>query len=499
MTRKRIVLIKPLSGIYDSVYKTIPISLLSISKNIDQNEYEIIIIDQNMSDWKKKLEESFSKEVIAAGLTSTTGHQIYFAKLISQYIKKNSPDTKIIWGGIHATTMPEQTLRENFIDIIMIGEGEKTFSKLIEFISKKKDLAKLKGIGYKDDSKNMYFTMKNELHEVSDLGNLPYNLIEINKYLDNIGDHEFFLEGARGCVYNCTFCYNPCFNEQKWRSDSAQNLVNNIKILNQKYNIKNFFIIDDSFFISEKRVFDFIELIKKNNLKIKWSCEGNLSSLSKYSKESLLELEKSGLRWISIGIEHGSKKIRRYLKKNININDLIKFNKSIAGTKIKARYNFIIGSPIEKEKDLRKSISLVNRLIKDNPNSMIQPFYITVPFPGTEYLKDVKKHGFVVPKKLEDWEDFDPFSIAEKLPWLNKKERRRIKMIMYSSFFIDKKLSYHLNENLLGNIIKFLTEIYRPIAKFRFNHLCDFFYIEGFIFQQINKIQMKLIKKKMSV
>jgi len=494
--KKNIILISPLAGIHDSLTTTIPLPLLAISRRINRDKYNLIIVDQKMPGWIDRLKHALSGDVLAAAITSLTGDQLYYGSLIAKQIKKFNKDIKIIWGGIHPSSSANQMLKEDFVDFVIIGEGEDTFPAIIESLAENKDLSSVDSIGYKLSSGAIKINPTGKLLDVNELEELPYDIIDMQEYLNGIEDREFFIEGARGCIYNCTYCYNPTYNRRTWRPMSPKKIVSNMKNLKSTYGINNFFIIDDSFFISKPRIEEFTSLLLENGLKIKWSCEANFCSLERLSDDQIKRLVDSGLNWIAMGVESGSKKVRTLFNKDMNIEHLIEFNKKISKYKLNVRYNFMTGSVMEEKDDLLETVKLINILLKDNPYAMVQPVYITVPYPGTQYLLESKMHGLKEPSSLLEWSNFDSYYAKKILPWLNGSKGQISELLMYSSYFIDNKVEYHLSDSSIMRFFKFVVKIYKPIAQFRFNNLFHMFFIEKYIIKFINLSFRKINKYK---
>ncbi|MBN2422207.1 B12-binding domain-containing radical SAM protein [Candidatus Woesearchaeota archaeon] len=493
-----ILLISPIAGIHDFLYKNIPLPLLAICRNIDLEKYNIIIIDQKFSGWKKRLKYVLKKrKILLAGITALTGYQLKFGILIAGYIRKHRPDIKIVFGGIHPTSTPEICLKEDYIDYIVLGEAEEIFPRLVECLAKNKNPVGIKGIGYKDKNKKIIINEEKEFINLDNLADLPYNLINMKRYISHIGRREFYIEGARGCPYNCSFCYNTIYNRRIRRAISPEKIISNMKHLLLNYGIDNFFIIDDSFFVSKKRVFKFCRLIKENRLAINWSCEANYCSIKSLDNDVIKELISSGMSWIAVGVESGSEGIRRKLNKHIDNSELIEFNRKISKYNLKIRYNFMTGIAFEEEEDLHKTITLIKILLSDNPNAMIQPIYITVPFPKTRYFDQCKKYGLKVPKTLAEWSKYDSYRAREFLPWISGKKGDVSEFLMYISYFIDLKIEHHISDSAIGKVLKLICKVYNPFARFRFNNFYYSFFFEKWLIKEINKMQLSAIENKL--
>jgi len=89
----------------------IPLNLLYVSSFLEK-KYSIKIIDELITpDWKGIVKKEISDKPLLAGVTSMTGHQIGHALEFSKFIKEHS-NVPVIWGGVHASLLPEQTLEK---------------------------------------------------------------------------------------------------------------------------------------------------------------------------------------------------------------------------------------------------------------------------------------------------------------------------------------------------------------------------------------------------
>ncbi|HLD29948.1 MAG TPA: cobalamin-dependent protein, partial [bacterium] len=128
-----VILVQPGMGFYDLVVRNLPLGLLSIVRNLEN--VRAVIIDQRIPGWQKKLKTALEEKPLAVGLSVTTGLQIAYALEISRAVKRFDADIPVIWGGIHPTLLPEQTVARDCIDIVVKGEAEYTFPELLACLS----------------------------------------------------------------------------------------------------------------------------------------------------------------------------------------------------------------------------------------------------------------------------------------------------------------------------------------------------------------------------
>ena len=122
------------------------------------------------------------------------------------------------------------------------------------------------------------------------------------------------------------------------------------------------------------------------------------------------------------------------------------------------------GFPDEIITDIRKTISLIFRIMKENPNALISPLCPYTPYPGTALYEKSLENNFIKKSNLQDWKTTD---YGDNL-WGSIKKKRLLSSLFFSSMFLDKHRSKDMVQSY---ILKTLIDLYRPIAKFRFKHL----------------------------
>ena len=110
----------------DHSEKILPLGILSVGSALKKSGFdvELINITENEIDEMAKL--LVNKKPLYLGLSVMTGRQTAHSAKLSQKIKILSPLLPIVWGGIHPSLLPEQCLSEDYIDYVVIGEGEET-------------------------------------------------------------------------------------------------------------------------------------------------------------------------------------------------------------------------------------------------------------------------------------------------------------------------------------------------------------------------------------
>ena len=195
---------------------------------------------------------------------------------------------------------------------------------------------------------------------------------------------------------------------------------------------------------------------------LSWSTEGgHCNIVSKFSDKELGELYKTGCKLIIFGVDSGSEKILRLSNRNIDLKKVVELNKRMSKLNIKLRYNFMCGFPEETFMDLKKTISLVFQLKRDNPYCIISPINVLLLSPNTSFYKKAIDEGYRSLKTLEEWGKISVGYIG--LPWISKERRKLLRNIYLNSYFLND--DYHID---LLPIFRIITMFFHPFAIFYF-------------------------------
>lgn len=428
-----IVLIYPTTGFaIRGLSIDIPVSLLSIASMVVGN-YDVKIIDQRIDpDWEKSLKAQLKANPLCVGISSMTGPQLGYALEVSRIVRESCGDTKIVWGGVHPSLLPEQTLESNCVDIVCIGEGEIAFRNLVNALADHKSLYEVKGIAFKDNGKIIQ-TPPELPADLNDLPELPYDLLPIEEYIGSQGRFEndarslLFLS-SRGCPWRCSFCCNPRLSKRRWRAMKPELAYERVATLVDRYKLDAITFHDEEFFVDRQRAERLATLIGGA---FQWWTQARMDRLAIVD---LPKLERYGMRAVQPGIESGSGRILKMINKGETVEDFLNANRKLAKTGIVPLYNFMMGFPTETTEDIMQSADLAIRLLDENTRAQISGFYVFVPYPGTELYDLAIEHGFDPPKSVAEWSIFNRQHLAT--PWIQDK-LELVTSLLNSSKFID--------------------------------------------------------------
>jgi anaerobic magnesium-protoporphyrin IX monomethyl ester cyclase len=314
---------------------------------------------------------------------------------IARIVKNISPGTFVVVGGVHPTIYPEELASQPEIDAVVIGEGERIFSELLEALSERKSLSGIKGVGYKQDGRVI---IEPQTEFIRDLDNLPIpdrELLPYKKYYNLLGTGKEIMTGlltSRGCPHKCIFCTSK--DGRVCRMRSPENVVKEIEICVTK-GITDFNVIDDTYTISRKRVISIADLILKKGLKITMDVNARVDQVD---QEMLDRIAQAGCNRIRFGVESGNAEVLRRLRKGITLDQVREAFKMAKDAGMVTFAYFMVGSPGESIEEVKQSIRLAKEI---NPDFV--QFLITTPFPASELYRMGLDNGVL---KNDYWREF---------------------------------------------------------------------------------------------
>lgn len=303
------------------------------------------------------------------------------AIILSKELKRIYPDSIIVFGSIHPTAMPEEVLSYKHIDIVLRGEGEKSFFELYRCVKEGRDFTHINSLSYRRNGKIIHNKRDFIIDELDNYPSFPYHLFSPRKY--DLG----FVLGSRGCPYRCIFCSNRITTDRKFRYRSSEAIVNELEMLYHKYGKRYVLFLDDNFLADKKRIYVLIDKIKKTGLNKKMTF--NFQARGDNVNYALLkDLYDAGFRSVFFGLETASDKIMKIIKKDETVAECIEAVKTAKKIGFHVSATFIYGLPAETHQDRMASINLSKELKLD----MVR-YNNATPYPGTELCEIAKREN----------------------------------------------------------------------------------------------------------
>lgn len=365
---------------------------------------------------------------------------------IAKIVKQINPKIKVVLGGLHPSAVPFETIKKDFVDFVVVGEGEYTLLELLE----KKSLKSIKGLVYKKGKK----VIKNPLKPlIPDIDNLPfpdYEQLPLKKYSLPWFGEVLSIVLSRGCPYECSFCGDKAIHKGV-RRRYPKSIVDELGYLVKRHGINSFMFVDDCFTFSKDYARRICKEVIKRNLKIRWLCSARVDNLD---EELLCLMKEAGCEQIGFGLESGDSEVLM-ANKGVKLEDVEHAIKLTKKCGIECWGSFIIGLPYENKETIKKTIRLAKRLPLDYAT-----FSIATPFPGTKlWEKASKEDGIKLLTK-----DFSKFGLQDdpviELPTVSAEELKNMFNKAYTSFYLRP-------EYIARQIIRSPLNMYRNLKKGR--------------------------------
>lgn len=406
-----------------------PLGLAYLASTVrDMHDVKIIdssILNYNLEDVKSVL-KSFRPDIV--GITSATP-SIYDAYRVAEAAKEVNDECFVVMGGPHVTFLPEITFQEcKSVDVVVRGEGEETFRELVDAIEHGRPLKKVKGITYRKGDKIVSTPPRPYIKDIDVVPFPSLDLLPVERYMLQ-GVRYLSIISSRGCPFQCSFCVSSRLFGGCWRGRKAENVVEEIKHVHEKYRVKNIEFADDTFTLNGKRVEKICDGILEENLDISWGASSRVDTIS---RDLAQKMKKAGCWIVYLGVESASQKILDNIGKKVSISQIIRAVKTLKEAGIQILGSFMLGFPEETLESAMQTIIFAKKLDLDYAQ-----FSILTPYPGTPIYEHADKNRLLITR---DWSRFNAVEPVMRLKNLSLKQLQSLFEKAYITFYIRPKI-----------------------------------------------------------
>lgn len=380
---------------------------------------------------------------LGANPSASSTPKMAVASRILNILKERSFNIKTFLYGIHPSSLPERTLKEEPVDFICRGECFYTVLRLLKILQSGKDITnhKIKGLWYRDNGNIVSNGWGDLVKNLDELPFVAWDLLPMDKYRAHNWHCFGHLEQRKpyavvytslGCPFNCSYCNIHALYEGKpgIRFRSIKKVVEEIDFLIQKYGVMNFKILDELFVFKQDRVIEFCDLLiqRAYNLNI-WA----YARVDTINEDILKKMKQAGINWLCYGIEAGSREVRKNVSKGMFDQEAIR--KAMRMTHEAGIFiigNFLFGLPKDDLGTMKETFNLAKELKCEYVN-----FYATMAYPGSKLYEDALSNGIKLP---DNWNGYSQFSEeACPLPskYLSSSEVLRFRDQAFNDYYSD--------------------------------------------------------------
>ncbi|PIQ89397.1 MAG: hypothetical protein COV72_03380 [Candidatus Omnitrophica bacterium CG11_big_fil_rev_8_21_14_0_20_42_13] len=449
----------------DNIYRNLPISILKLASQVIASGYRVRVVDSRIEEDYEPVIRQIAGETLCFGVSAMTGFQINHGIKASEIAKRINHDIPVVWGGWHASLLPSQTLENDFIDIAVIGQGERTLSELLGVLANGGDFKNISGIAFKDQNGAVIQNTCRRFEDIDNFAPVNFEAINIDKYINEseLGKRTISWNTSQGCPFCCGFCCTPVLYGRNWASLSVERILGEIETLISRFNVDSILFAEDNFFTNRERVSAICTEIVKRKLKFHWSTDGRIDQILRLEPELFSLLNESGCHKIYLGAESGDQDVLNLIDKKIKREDTYKAVDLLGRHNIKAELFLMVGFPLNPKKDLNETLKMISGIKRNYPNHQATPFLYT-PYPGTKLFDLAKNYGLRPPGSLRAWGNWS--LLAPISPWIDKSYLDRVNRLV--KFYLPFAYpSDSLRKRMEKGVSGYFYRIMHRIAKFR--------------------------------
>ena len=480
MRQKKIVFFFPA---FSSQEATAPLGILAVSTPLLRAGYEVKIVDSTITPQFQQRVLREVEDALCLCVSLVTGPMIRETVQMARAVKSLYPNLPIVLGGWHPSLLPDQTLAAEFVDAVVVGQGEDALLEVVQHLEAGESLKGIAGVGYKQDGR-IAFNPARPLKPLAEMPPKAYHLADFDAYQRVCGRRWAMYTSSLACPYNCGYCTNDGVYGRKWNALEPAQVVEETTDLVSRYNLELLWIVDDNFLIDRDRAVGIAEGLVRRGVHFDWSIQASTNLVIRLTVEELKLLRRSGLTQVSQGADTGSLKMMHLMNKDFQDLDCIyQAADKLTAAGIRPSFNLIFGYPGETETERRESVALMMNICRRYPGAEFWTNIFT-PYPGSPIMKRAFELGIEVPKTLEGWSDFFPRYTV--LPWLKGREHERVQNMREYM-----RVAFHrvpIGKYRVPALNRVLFDLISRPARWRLDHHVYSFPVELWVRKGVQKI-----------
>lgn len=370
---------------------------------------------------------------------------IHFTLCMAKILKEKY-NKKIVFGGTLTVKLDCTSLLEfDFIDFLIVGDGEEPLLKVLRYFEGKGDIENCDGVFYKKNGKIHASEPSNFPIEKRSLPSFNPNELKLYKKLSTNGLSILPYLLTRGCRFKCAFCSE--YENSSFSYTPLEKVISDVKVLLKTYHVNSIFFAESNINNDPEYIKKLSEHIIKEKLKFSW---GGLGSIFGLDESTIKLMAKAGCRYIFLGVETASKSIPDKMNMR-KTDDLEKFKETL---KLLHKHGigthsfYIVEFPYETNDDFKKTIDFIKETAKYTTTAHASVFVLTenstifrVPKAFQIEIRKRKKYDF-----LYIGHEFDEMN---GLKWEQKWRKGEIKESMLNKIIFKEIMANFILKSLL--------------------------------------------------
>jgi len=330
----------------------------------------------------------------------------------------------VVFGGPHATFLPEEALEHG--EFCITGEGESGLPLLVDALNGRCALSDVPGLLWRE---NGVLRRNPPAQPVEDLDSLPFpdfSLLDMGKSKkmgSPIGRSTIPIQTSRGCPFDCTFCSVTGMFGRRYRHRSVARIVAEMSLYDPDRN--EIFFYDDNFTANPRHTKELLREIIRQDLHFVWTTQVR-SDIAR-DPEMLDLMARAGCSALYIGFESVDPKALREMKKNQTVEEIRGAIREIRKRNIHVHGMFVFGFDSDLPSTTRATVSFALREKIDSAQ-----FLILTPLPGSGFYTRMVEEGRLLDR---EWDTYDAHHVKFRPRGFSPWELQRAQIEAHSRFY----------------------------------------------------------------
>ena len=334
----------------------------------------------------------------AVGLSCIFSNQWPAVKELCRRIKALAPEMLVASGGTHPSFLAERCLRESELDLILLGEADRSFPEALDRLRQGRSLDDLDGVAYREKGG---VRVNPKTSWIADLDALPFpahDLFPPDTYFRLALPMGYHLRSnralpiatSRGCPSRCRFCSSTHHWGKTYRTRSPENVIAEVEWLVSRYGVRELKFHDDNLTADRKRARRLFEMMTGFSPRLHWNTPNGIAVWT-LDDELLGLMRESGCFELTLAIESGDPEVMaRLIRKPLKLEKAEEVNRLCRKHGIYRTAYFIIGFPGETRRQIQNTLEFSRKLKLD-----LCIIFIYNPLPGSELYDECLKRGYI--------------------------------------------------------------------------------------------------------
>ena len=411
------------SEVWRQGYSFLPFGIMFVGKALVKAGFSVQLFHLHQGEENLLYQAVLDKPPLFVGFSTIIGSTLKRDIEMSRVVKKMGQ--VVVWGGVFASMVPELVLKEDYVDYVVIGEGEIIAPRLAEAIAHKEPPKDIPDVGWKDNEEIKINPPSGWVEDI-DQFEPGWELVDPSLYLRKfpyLEEYYWQVYFTRGCPKNCSFCYNRLDDRRRhWRAHSLEYRRSQLKFLDkflpQKPKIISL-LGDNPFGVPEKGW----EIVYE--LKRPWAGVGRLELVR---EDFLKRVKETRAVYLGFGLESASPKMLKIYNKEYAQDQALSAVELLKDYPCLYDIGMIFFGPEEELEDRRENLRFMEQARKINPYLYFayNPFWV---FPKTPLWEKCLKQGFIPPKNIKEWSE--RFLDFMEIHHFNRRKWARAQTILY--------------------------------------------------------------------